>query len=222
MGSIITIEECEICELNNVISINTDFIHQLSYQAICARNKLGYSNKIVKSLNYHFINHLTTPKQAMAMAMVREEAIALRNTVVETNIALDQVDNLKSIVFQKIGTLTEKSTPKDLTLLVKSYADLIKQETNLLQFHHKISGKAQSEDLMKAALGTMITTVTKELGEEKIKQLRKEVKDENTQGIMSFFMGDKHIAKLFKELDQQYKHNKQTDDYEVVDDGNEN
>ncbi len=106
----------------------------------------------------------------------------------------------------------------DLSLLVKSQTDLTKQQTNLLQFHHKISGKAQSEDLMKAALGQMITTVTKELGEEKIKQLRKEVRDENTQGIMSFFTGDKHIAKLFKELEQQVKKNKSDEDYEVIDD----
>ena len=218
--SVITIEECEICERNNVVSINTDFTHQLPYQAICKRNRIPYSTDMVKALNYHFIHHLTTPKQAMALAMVREEAINLKNTVVEANIALDQVDSLKAVVYQKLTNDEEDPlTPKDLTLLVRSYTDLLKQQTNLLQFHHKISGKAQEDDLMQAALGSMISTVTKELGEEKIRTLRQEVKDGKQRSIMSFFEGDEHTRKLFEDLENQIKKNEKDTDYEVEDYG---
>lgn len=199
--------DCEICQKTNVVSINTDFIHQLGYPTICKRNKLEYSQQMVKTLNEHFLRHLTKPSQALAQRMIKEEAIDLKNTVVEANIALDQIDDLKGVVYLKISALANDSTPKDLNLLIKSYADLLKRETDLLQLHHKVSGKAQQEDLMKAALGGMIMSVTRALGEEKVKKIRQ---GSTKKGTMSFFENDPHLQKLFKELEGEV-HGDKTD-----------
>lgn len=205
------IHECVICDKPTVIAINSGFIHQTPYQLICKQNDLVYNKETVRLLNVHFRSHLVTPKQALASKMIKEEAVKLKNTVVETNIALDQIDDLKQKTFIRMNSLSgEENTPKNFALIMKSYTDLIDKEIKLLAFHNKISGKDQQEEFRQAALGGMINAVTKELGAEKVKQIRQDVR--KRKSIMSHFEHDPHLNALFKELEDTVEENQNVAD----------
>ncbi len=206
MSEIILFEACEICKKPNVISINSGYIHQSPYQLICKQNKLTYNKETVRLLNLHFKDHLVTPKQAMVQTMLQEEAIKLKNTVIETNIALDQIDDLKRRAFHRLTHLsTDEDTPKNFALLQKVYTDLLDKQVKLLVFHNKISGKDAQEELYQAALGGLINEVSKALGAEKVKQIRKNAMKQKS--VMSYFEGDAHIISLFEELEKTAREN---------------
>ncbi len=211
MSDIVPFEECVICKKPNVISINSGWIHQEPYQLICKQNKLTYNKETVRLLNLHFRDHLVTPKQAMVNTMLQEEAVKLKNTVIETNIALDQIDDLKRRAFYRLTNLSEEEdTPKNFALIQKVYTDLLDKQVKLLVFHNKISGKEKQEELYAAALGGMINEVSKALGAEKVKQIRKNAKSNKT--VMSYFEGDEHIMSMFDELERTAKENAEDND----------
>lgn len=210
MSAIVPFEECVICKKPNVISINSGWIHQSPYQLICKQNKLTYNKETVRLLNLHFRDHLVTPKQAMVNTMLQEEAVKLKNTVIETNIALDQIDDLKRRAFHRLTNLSkEEDTPKNFALLQKSYTDLLDKQVKLLAFHNKISGKEAQEELYAAALGGMINEVSKALGAEKVKQIRTNARQ--SKSVMSYFEDDEHLSSLFQELEDTAKENEVID-----------
>lgn len=201
--SIEVFEKCKICASKNALQINEDLYMKMSYPLICERNNLPYNVNTIKDLTTHHLEHISTPAMAIARTMLHEEAVQLKNTAIETNLALDQVDMMLIKVYK---TIMDEEDPLVFHKLVKNFSDLQRRKVELLQFHHKISGKELIDDLRKASLTETVKAVGKELGDDAVKQIKHNIKKKRS--IQEFLMSDKYMNEL-------YESNSEEDKYEI-------
>ncbi len=198
----IEIVACDICKHARVVSINDDLIKRYSYRKICKRNHLEYSPEMVKKLAMHHAKHLVTPSQAMAKHIIYEEAIELKNVAIEVNNALDQIDLLMNKMYEAL----EQVDPENVDAVFKinkNITDLLKRRHEYLNMLSKMTGKNLVDDLKRASLTEVIKQVSKEVGEQKIKQIKSgKLK---TNSLETFLMNDPYVSSLLTELEQGVK-----------------
>jgi len=204
------IVDCAICSHPRVVGINSDLIKGFPFNRICERNNLEYSNVLVKQLLKHRKSHINTPSMALARQMLHDEAINLKNTAVEVNVSLDQIDILAFEIFENLEITT---TIDEKHKLLKNFADLLKRKYEFLGMLNKMSGKDLQDELKRASLTEVIKRVSKEVGDRKIK----EIKEGNlkTDRIESFIMQDPYINSLYKDLEDGANKKSGSDTYEV-------
>ncbi len=165
---------------------------------------MEYSRETIKKLTTHQLNHIETPSTALARSMLHEEAVQLKNTAIETNLSLDQVDIMLITVYSRIQ---EEEDPDVFHKLVKNFTDLQRRKMEFLQFHHRISGKELIEDLRRASLTETVKAVGKELGDEAVSQIRSDAK--KRRSIKEFLMEDEYMNELYE------THEADDTDYEI-------
>lgn len=211
MGNkLINLEECKICDLPRVVSINNDFAMKFPLPQICIRNDIDHNKENVTLLNKHFAKHFTEPAMAMTRSILKENAVELYNTVVETNMALKQNDIIIADIWAKIGKVDSIA---DYHKLMKNISDFQKRKHEMLQFHYKVTGKSDKDDIAKASLVAMVQEAGKQLGEEAVNEIknsgdRKSIKEyifgenEHLQGILDKVRHRKNVEDADYEVDQ--------------------
>jgi len=175
MPNIIVIEDCDICDSPKVGAINESFIHRMSMQEICYNNGMTYDTETVKKLTYHFRQHLTSPTTAIANTLIQEEAVKLKDTLVEATFALDQIDNLSSKLYD---FMIRSEDVTDFYKLNKNYSDLLKRKMEYLQLIYKISGGKRKDEITKAVMLDILKVARDEIDEDKFKELKNSTKKE--------------------------------------------
>lgn len=194
----IEIVACEICKHPRVVAINEDLIKRYDYRKICKRNGLKYSPKMVKDLSIHHAQHIVSPSQAMAKHMIYEEAIQLKNSAVEVNNALDQIDLLMTHLYDALESMDASETDGHYKL-VRNITDLMKRKSEYLNMLTKMTGKTLEGDLKRASLTEVIKQVSKEVGEQKVRQIKNgQLK---TTALETFLLNDPYVNKLLQELE---------------------
>lgn len=198
--------QCTICNLPNVVAINNDLFMKRPMQLIVKRNNLKAKQGAYKQLIIHF-QHIEDTTTALASHMLHEDAVKLKNTAVETNIALDQIDILSLKVYDQINKLERKGDDDNFHKTIKVFTDLLKQKMGYLQFHHKISGKQAMDDIQAASLLSIVDQVGKAIGEEKVDKIKRG--DTSTsQPLERHLTDDTYLNKLYSELANEVKNKK--------------
>ena len=190
--SIIPIEDCSICAMPNVVEINNDFINAFSYPQICQRNGLEPSTTTLKSLSTHIAKHITSPKLALARQMLQNQATEMVNTVLEANISMQQVD----ILFHNVLERAEAEDDNEkYHKLVKNLTDLMKRKGEFIVIHHKVSGKADKQDVNKAGIMEMAKAAGKAIGKDRVEEIRKEA-EEGGKSIVEHIFDEDYLEKI--------------------------
>lgn len=202
--SIVLYEDCEICKSTSVAQINDDLRMKVSYPLLCERNNLPYSIQTINELVKHHKDHIQDISVALARHMLHEEAIQMKNTAIEANLAIDQIDIMLVDTYRD---LEKTDDPKTKTLIRKNFIDLQDKKLKALAFHHRISGKELIEDLKRASLTETVKAVGKELGDEAVKKIQKDSK--KRRSIKEFLMDDEYMNLLYE------NHEDDGEDYEI-------
>lgn len=190
--SVVLYEDCDICKNTNIVQINEDLQMKISYPLMCERNNLPYTIQTIKMLTKHQINHIETPSTVLARAMLHEEAVQLKNTAIETNLSLDQVDLMLVEVFLMIKSEEDRIIKHKL---IKNFTDLQKTKKDFLMFHHKISGKELVDDLRRASLTETVKAVGRELGDKAVQEIQRDAKKKRS--ITEFLQADDFMNELY-------------------------
>jgi hypothetical protein len=189
---------------------------KFSYNQICLRNGLTHDKETLKTLSTHFVKHYTTPQMALTRSLVKENAVELYNTLVETNFSLKQVDILMADIFTKVmNTADEESYHK----LMKNMSDMLKRKNEYLHFLYKVSGKSTADELEKASLVAMIKKSGEMAGEELVNKAREKHSGKTVHEMV--FGENEHMAKIIEDINKKEakkaKNQKFEEGYEVED-----
>jgi len=191
--AVVVLEDCDVCALNNVTSINRDFIQKRNIREIIGRNKIAEllphleSKDIRETLMIHFRDHYTTTTSALANHMIQKEAIELKNTVVENNFLLDQIDEFSTEVLDRFRG-AESDT--DSARFGKIYSDLLKRKLDGIAVLHKISGKEKKDEITGAMMTSYFDVIAKKLGQERVAEIKKESRSKQRGSRVDFVVED--------------------------------
>jgi len=200
--------ECTVCNLPNVVAINNDLFMKRPLPLIIKRNNLKTGKGSFKQLIDHF-RHIEDMTTALASHLLHEDAVKLKNTAIETNLALDQIDILSIKVYDQIEKLERVGDDDNFHKTVKSFSDLLKRKIEYLNFHHKISGKQAMDDIKAASLLGIVEQVSRTIGDEKVKKI-KEGDTSTAQPLERHLTDDNYLNKLYAELDHEIKNKKRS------------
>lgn len=191
--SIIVLDECEICKLSNVAAINRDYIYQRNAREIIGRNRLNKTfsklnpTQLNKLLITHLRDHITTVAQAMSNHILQKEAVNLKNTVIETNHIIDEIDQTKKDILDKMVKVKDDNVWAKLS---KVLMDGHKIRLNSVAVLHKISGKEKADEVKGAMMGTYFDTIAKKLGIDKVKELKTKARKSKKRNRADYIVED--------------------------------
>lgn len=184
------IKDCDICKSPSVASINEDLIAGINHPSLCARNNLEYSQETVSKLLNHYAEHVVSPSQSLANYMIHEEAIELKNTIIETNQGIDFLNMLLTKMYIDLEGFMED---KDRVRLYDSIIKGVKEKGNLVKLLHDLSGKKSEDELKKATLNEILKQVGEHLGQDAVDRLKKKKGESSVEEVL---IEDPHIRDL--------------------------
>lgn len=177
--TIVVLDFCKICELANVASINKDLVQRRPMRAVIGRNRVAEQlsgleyKELNKILMVHWRDHMTSPTQAMANHITQKEAIKLKNTVIETNSTIDEIDVWK---LQILDRLEHAKDDSDWAKIGKLYNDALKRRGENVLTLHKVTGVEKESDIQGAMLTKYYKTIADHLGQEKVSEMKQNAK----------------------------------------------
>lgn len=190
------IEPCDICKSPHVHRINEDLILRFSHSAICQRNGLEYNKTTVKALIKHHKDHIESTALALSRQMLQQEAIELKNGVIEVNSLLDQNDLFTIKAYERLATAKDNT---EWVKIMKSITDLENVKIKAVQLHNKVSGADLQEEMQRASLTKIIGTISKKIGQQKLEEIQKNKR--KNDNIMSNLDDDPFIKELLDQID---------------------
>jgi hypothetical protein len=203
---IVVVGLCQICQLPNVAAINKDLVQRRNFREVIGRHKLFDQlenhdiNEINKLLMEHFRDHFTTPAQAMANHVVAKEVAGLKNTVVEANLLLDQIDVFSVDVLDRLSTIADDG---DWSRVGKIYSDLLKRKLDNVVVLHKITGKEKADEVKGAMMTSYFDIIAKKLGEEKVAELKQRGKKKGSPVDRAEYVTQEDIDDLSDLVDEE-------------------
>jgi len=189
---------------------------KFAYNQICLRNGLKHNKETLTILSKHFAQHFTTPQMAMTRSLVKENAVELYNTLVETNFSLKQVDILMADIFSKVMKTDE---PEFYHKYMKNMSDMLKRKNEYLHFLYKVSGKSTADELEKASLVAMVKKAGEMAGEEAVNEVRAKHSGKSVHDMI--FGDNEHMANIIDNINKKEakkaKKQKFEEGYEIED-----
>lgn len=171
-------QQCEICDLANVVAINRDLIYRRSMREVLGRNKLNEQipqlnpDELQNVLMIHLRDHITKPTQALTNHMLQKQAVELKNTVIEANTTIDQIDMFSLEVLNRLDKGIEDDS--DFAKVAKVYSDLLKRRLDATAILHKISGKEKGNEAKGAMMESYFKQIGQALGQKRVSEIKKE------------------------------------------------
>ena len=210
--SVVVLESCVICDLPNVSAINRDFVQRRNAREIIGRNKIDEllseyeTEEVRKFLVDHFKDHFTNTSTALANHVMRKEAIEIKNTIVENNFLLDQIDEFSVEILDRFRA-SESDT--DSARFGKIYSDILKRKLDAIGLLHKISGKEKQDEVKGAMMTSYFDVIAKKLGQERVSELKRESRKRSgnrvdfvVEDIIDIASEDEDLKKAIKDADE--------------------
>ena len=191
--AVVVLDACAICDLPNIPAINKDLVQRRNFRAVIGRNRIQDQlpkldiNEINQMLLIHLRDHYTTPVQAMSNQVMRKDAVDIKNTVVEMNTTIDQIDVFSLDVLDRLATVDDDG---DFARLSKVYSDLLKRRLDGIASLHKVTGKEKADEVKGAMMTSYFEAIAKKLGKDKVSELKRGSKGSKIKDRVEFVTDD--------------------------------
>ena len=195
--SLIPVDDCEICKRPDVANINADWINRYSIPEILVKRGIVQTKKIVASLTFHCLKHVTSVALAIARQIISSESTDLVNTVHETNMQILQLDTMRKMVLTRMENETDNNAWQKL---MKKLIDIQDKAQKAVRQQHIFTGKDAQQEVAKISLIMMQKEAMREASKSKSPEDIRAAADKKKRSIVDHIFNPSNLEMVLNKL----------------------